>query len=62
MTEKEIYEKLANLSEGELNAKSNNNVYVKNFVTTAIIKRCRDENKGCKDNRWIQKNCDNSKF
>ena len=53
MTEKKIYEKLANLSEGELNAKRNKNVHVKNVVMTAIIKCCRDENKGCKDNRWI---------
>ena len=29
MTEREIYEKCANLSEEELNAKSNKNFYVK---------------------------------
>ena len=45
MTEREIYEKLANLSKKELNAKSNKNVYVKNDVMTTVIKHCRDEKK-----------------
>ena len=40
MTEREIYRKY-NLSEDELNIKSNKNVYVKNTVMTNIIKHCR---------------------
>ena len=39
MTEREIFEELDNLSEEELNTKSNKNVYVKNVVMAAIIKR-----------------------
>ena len=46
MTEREIYEKFDNLSEKELNTKSNKNVYVKNVVMTSIIKHCRDQKKG----------------
>ena len=45
MTERYIFEKFDNLSEKELNSKSNKNVYVKNVVVTAIIKRCRGEKK-----------------
>ena len=41
MTEREIYEKFSNLSENELNTKSNKNIYVRNDVMTTIIKRCR---------------------
>ena len=41
MTEREIYEKFGNLSEDELNTKSNKNIYVRNDVMTTIIKRCR---------------------
>ena len=37
-TEREICEKFGNLSEEELNKKSNKDVYVKNVVMTAIIK------------------------
>ena len=54
MTEREIDEKFGNISEEELNTKSNKNVYVKNVVMTAIIKRCRGrKKKRCKSNRWI---------
>ena len=54
MTEREIYEKFGNLSEDELNTKSNKNIYVRNNVMTTIIKRCRGENKKRhKNNRWI---------
>ena len=54
MSEREIYEKFGNLSEDELNAKSNKNIYVKNNVMTTIIKRCRGEKKKRhKSNRWI---------
>ena len=45
MTEKEIFEKYANLSEDELIEKSNKNVYVKNDVMSTVIKRCRGEKK-----------------
>ena len=41
MTESEIFEKYNNLSEDELSEKSNKNVYVKNDVMSAIIKRFR---------------------
>ena len=46
MTEREIYKKFCNLSEEKLNTKSNKNVYMKNIVMTAIIKRCRSKKKG----------------
>ena len=45
MTEREIYEKFDDLSEDELNTKSNKNVYVKNNVMSNIIKHCRGEKK-----------------
>ena len=45
MTEREIYEKFSNLSEDELNTKSNKNIYVRNNVMSTIIKRCRGEKK-----------------
>ena len=43
MSEKDIFKKYANLSEDELNAKSNKNVYVNNDAMTTVIKRCRGE-------------------
>ena len=45
MTEREIYEKFDNLSEEELNAISNKNIYVKNVIMATIIKRCGGEKK-----------------
>ena len=45
VTEREIYEKCANLSEDELSEKSNKNVYVINNAMSTIIKRCRGEKK-----------------
>ena len=45
MTEREIFEKFDNLSEHQLNTKSNKKVYVKNDVMTTVIKRCRGEKK-----------------
>ena len=45
MTERDIFKKFANLSEDELNPKSNENVFVKNIVMTNIIKHCRGEKK-----------------
>ena len=49
MTEREIFEKYANLSEDELSEKSNKNVYVKNDVMSTVIKRCRGEKKEAKE-------------
>ena len=45
MTEREIFEIYDNLTEDELSNKSNNNVYVKNDVMTAVTKRCIGEKK-----------------
>ena len=45
MTERGIFEIYDNLTEDELSNKSNNNVYVKNDVMTAVIKRCIGEKK-----------------
>ena len=45
ITEKEFYEKFDNLSEGQLNTKSNKTVYVRNDVMTTIIKRCTGKKK-----------------
>ena len=54
MTEREIFEKYANLSEDELSKKSNKNVYIKNDVMSTVIKRCRyEKKKRQKKNRWI---------
>ena len=53
MTAREIYENFGNLSEGELNIKSNKTVYVRNDVMTTVIKRCRGEKKRYESNRWV---------
>ena len=46
MTKRKIWkEKSDNLSEDELNAKNNKEVYAKNDVMTTVIKRCRGEKK-----------------
>ena len=49
MTEREIFEKYANLSENELNIKNNKEVYDKNGVLTTASKRCRSEKKETKE-------------
>ena len=41
MTERKFFKNYANLSEDELNTKSNKRVYVKNDVMTFVIKHCR---------------------
>ena len=51
MTEREIFEKYDNLSQDELNVKTNKNVSVKNDVMSTVIKRCRGEKK--RDERKI---------
>ena len=43
MTKRKIYKKFTNLSEKELNAKNNKEIYARNDVMTTIIKRCRGE-------------------
>ena len=58
MTEREIYEKFGNLSEDELNTKSNKNIYVKNDVMTALlllnaVEAKKKKKKRHKSNRWI---------
>ena len=55
MTERYIFEKSDNLSEEELNTKSNKNVFVENDVMTTVIECCRGKKKRWKENRWIQK-------
>ena len=62
MTENFFFEKYNNLSEDELNIKSNKNVYVENDIMTTVIKRCRGEKKRQKKNRWIQKKVDDSRI
>ena len=43
MTERESFKKFDNSSKKELNTKSSKNVYFKNVVMPAIIKRCIGE-------------------
>ena len=63
MTERKIYEKFGNLSEDELNTKSNKNVYVKNNAMTTIIKRCRGEKKrGMRAIDGFRKKINNARF
>ena len=45
MTERDIFKKYDNLSEDELNTKSNKNLFVKNIVMRNTIKHCRSEKK-----------------
>ena len=47
MTKRQIYKKLTNLSEKELNTKNNLKTYVRNNVITTIIKQCRGEKTRC---------------
>ena len=43
MTKREIYKNFTNLGKKELNTKNNKNPYVRHYVMTTIIKRCRGE-------------------
>ena len=63
MTGRDIFKKYDNLSEDELNTKSNKNVFAKNIVMTNIIKHCRGEKKKKKNksNRWIWKTINDSR-
>ena len=45
MTKKQIYKKFTNLSQEKLNTIHNKKTYIKNDVTTTIIKCCRGEKK-----------------
>ena len=45
MTKREIFEKFDNLSEDELNAKNNKDVYAKNNVMTNVKKKRRKKNR-----------------
>ena len=49
-----MFKKYDNLYENEVNSKNNKKVYVKNYVMTSVIVRCRGGEKR-KKNRWIQK-------
>ena len=62
MTEREIFEKFDNLSEDELNTKSNKKVYVEHDAMTTVIKQCRGEEKTQKKNRWLQKKVDDARI
>ena len=46
---KTFLKKFDNLSEDELNAKNNKDIYAKNDVMTTVIKRCRGEEKEAKE-------------
>ena len=63
MTEGEIYEKFGNLSEDDLNAKGNTNVYIRNDVMTTIIKCCRGKKKrGIRAIDGFRKKINDSRF
>ena len=49
MTKRESFEKFDNLSEDELNAKDNKEVYAEDDVMTTVIKRCRGGKKKAKE-------------
>ena len=61
MTKREIFKKYDNLSEDELNTKSNKNVYVENNVMTTVIKRCRGEKKRRKMKQIVSEKIDDSR-
>ena len=56
MAERKLWKNFANLSNKELNTKSNKNVYARNVVMTAIIKHCRDEKRGVRAIDGFKKN------
>ena len=63
MTEREIFKKYDNLSENELKAKNNKEVYAKNdVITTAIKCWSGDQKRRLKKSRWIQKKIDDSRI
>ena len=63
ITERDFYEKFGNLSEKELNTKSNKTVYIRNDVVTTIIKRCRGKKKrGIRAIDGFRKKINDSRF
>ena len=62
MTEREFFEKHANLSENGLNAKNKKEVNAKNDVMTTVIKRCRGEKKQVNKKQMVQKKIDDSRL
>ena len=61
MTEREIFEKYANLNENELNTK-NKEIYAVNDFMTAVIKRFRGEKKEVKDKQMDSEKIDDSRI
>ena len=63
MTKGEIYKKFADLSKQESNKQNNKKFYVKNDVTTSVIKRCRGEKtKGIRAIDGFRKKINDSRF
>ena len=56
MTVREVFENYDNLSEDELNKKSNKRAYVRNFIMTFIIKHYRSEKRGKRKIDGFRKN------
>ena len=62
MTEREMFEKYANLSEDKLNAKNNKDVQAKNDVMNTVIKRCRGGKKEAKEKQMDSEKINDSRF
>ena len=62
MTEREIFEKDANLTENQLSENSNKKVYVKTMLLQLLLNGAGVREKRQKKNRWIQKKVDDSRF
>ena len=62
MTEREIFEKDANLTENQLRENSNKKVYVKTMLLQLLLNGAGVREKRRKKNRWIQKKVDDSRF
>ena len=56
MTVREVFENYDNLSEDELNKKSNKRAYFRNFIMTFIIKHYRGEKRGKRKIDGFRKN------
>ena len=62
LTEREIFRKYDNLSENELNTKSNKKVYVRNDIMTFVIKHCRGKKARREIKKRIQKKTKDSRI
>ena len=62
MTEREVFEKYDNLSEGEINTKNNKKNPVRNDIMTTIIKRSRGEKIESKKNTCPQRKTNDSRI